>query len=35
LPDAIVAATAITGGLRLLTLDQGMMQGLRGLGYEF
>jgi predicted nucleic acid-binding protein len=34
LPDAIVAATAITGGLRLLTLDQGMVQGLQRLGYD-
>jgi predicted nucleic acid-binding protein len=32
LPDAIVAATAITGALRLLTLDQGMMRGLLKLG---
>ena len=29
LPDAIVAATAITGKLRLLTLDQGMLRGLQ------
>lgn len=35
LPDAIVAATAITGGLKLLTLDQGMVQGLQRLGHEF
>lgn len=35
LPDAIVAATAITGALRLLTLDQGMVQGLRQFGYPF
>ena len=34
LPDAIIAATAITGGLRLLTLDQGMVQGLKRLGHE-
>ena len=33
LPDAIVAATAITGNLRLLTLDQGLVEGLRRLGY--
>jgi predicted nucleic acid-binding protein len=32
LPDAIVAATAITGSLRLLTLDQGMLRGLQKLG---
>ena len=32
LPDAIVAATAITGSLRLLTLDQGMVRGLQKLG---
>lgn len=31
LPDAIVAATAITGQLRLLTLDQGMLRGLQKL----
>lgn len=35
LPDAIVAATAMTGDLRLLTLDQGMVQGLQRLGHEF
>jgi predicted nucleic acid-binding protein len=34
LPDAIVAATAITGSLRLLTLDQAMVQGLLRLGYD-
>lgn len=34
LPDAIVAATAITGRLKLLTLDQGMVQGLQRLGHE-
>jgi predicted nucleic acid-binding protein len=34
LPDAIVAGTAIAGGLRLLTLDQAMMQKLRRLGHE-
>jgi len=28
LPDAIIAATAITASLRLLTLDQGMLRGL-------
>ncbi len=28
LPDAIVAATAIAGALRLLTLDQGMLRKL-------
>ena len=33
LPDAIIAATAIAGGLRLLTLDQGMVQGLQRLGH--
>lgn len=33
LPDAIVAATAITASLRLLTLDQGMVQGLQKLGH--
>lgn len=32
LPDAIVAATALTGSLRLLTLDQGMLRGLQKLG---
>ena len=32
LPDAIVAATAITGKLRLLTLDQGMLRGLQKFG---
>jgi len=35
LPDAIVAATAITYRLKLLTLDQGMAQGLKRLGHEF
>lgn len=35
LPDAIIAATAITGGLKLLTLDQDMMQRLQRLGHEF
>lgn len=35
LPDAIVAATAITHRLKLLTLDQGMIEGLQRLGYEF
>ncbi|PPD47991.1 MAG: VapC toxin family PIN domain ribonuclease [Methylobacter sp.] len=34
LPDAIVAATAITHTLQLLTLDKGMIQGLQRLGYE-
>jgi predicted nucleic acid-binding protein len=34
LPDAIVAATAIHGALRLLTLDQGMLQGLHRLGRQ-
>ena len=29
LPDAIVAATAITAKLRLLTLDQGMLRGMQ------
>lgn len=33
LPDAIVAATAISGGLRLLTLDRVMVQSLERLGY--
>jgi hypothetical protein len=32
LPDAIVAATALTGSLRLLTLDQAMLRGLQKLG---
>lgn len=32
LPDAIVAATAIVGSLRLLTLDQGMLRGLNQVG---
>ena len=32
LPDAIVAATAITASLRLLTLDQGMLRGLEKFG---
>lgn len=31
LPDAIVAATAITGKLRLLTLDQGILSALQRL----
>ena len=31
LPDAIVAATAITHSLRLLTLDQRMVQGMQKL----
>lgn len=31
LPDAIVAATAITGKLRLLTLDQNMLKALQRL----
>jgi len=35
LPDAIVAASAMTHELRLLTLDKGMLQGLQRLGYEF
>lgn len=35
LPDAIVAATAITRRCRLLTLDQEMVRGLRKLGHEF
>lgn len=35
LPDAIVAAFAMTHKLRLLTLDKGMLQGLQRLGYEF
>jgi len=35
LPDAIVAATALTGSLRFLTLDQAMVQGLQRLGYEY
>lgn len=34
LPDAIIAATAICGNLRLLTLDEGMVEGLRRLGHE-
>jgi len=32
LPDAIIAATAITASLRLLTLDQGMLRGLEKFG---
>ena len=32
LPDAIVAATAITASLRLLTLDQGMLRAMQNLG---
>jgi predicted nucleic acid-binding protein len=32
LPDAIVAATALTGALRLLTLDQAMLRSLQRLG---
>jgi predicted nucleic acid-binding protein len=32
IPDAIVAATALTGSLRLLTLDQGMLRSLQKLG---
>ncbi|RFO98990.1 hypothetical protein DIC66_01360 [Rhodoferax lacus] len=32
LPDAIVAATAISGSLRLLTLDQAMVRRLQALG---
>ena len=31
LPDAIVAATALTGPLRLLTLDQAMLRSLQKL----
>jgi hypothetical protein len=34
LPDAIVAATAITEQLHLLTLDQGMLNSLHRLGLE-
>ena len=34
LPDAIVAATAITYQLKTATLDKGMIQGLQHLGYE-
>ena len=34
LPDAIVAATAITHKLQLLTLDKRMIQGLQGLGLD-
>lgn len=34
LPDAIVAATAITQQLKTVTLDKGMIQGLQHLGYE-
>ena len=34
LPDAIVAATAITHKLHLLTLDKGMVHGLQRLGYD-
>lgn len=32
LPDAIIAATAITGSLRLLTLDQGLLRSMQNLG---
>jgi hypothetical protein len=32
MPDAIVAATAITVTLRLLTLGQGMLHGFQKLG---
>lgn len=32
LPDAIIAATALTGSLRLLTLDQGMLRNLQKIG---
>ena len=34
LPDAIVAATAITHKLQLLTLDKRMIQGLQRLGLD-
>ena len=34
LPDAIVAGTAITGAMRLLTLDRALAQNLRRLGYD-
>lgn len=34
LPDAIIAATAIVGGLRLLTLDPSLLQGLRKLAHS-
>lgn len=33
LPDAIIAATALVHGYRLLTLDAGLADGLRNLGY--
>lgn len=35
LPDAIVAATAMTRRLKLLTLDQTMLGRLQRLGHEF
>lgn len=34
LPDAIIAATAIVGRLRLLTLDAPLLQGLQKLGHS-
>lgn len=34
LPDAIIAATALIHGYRLLTLDAGLPGGLRQLGYH-
>jgi predicted nucleic acid-binding protein len=33
LPDAIIAATALVNGYRLLTLDGGLLDGLQKLGY--
>lgn len=35
LPDAIIAATALTAGYRLLTLDEGLLLGLRQVGYHY
>jgi len=35
LPDAIVAATAVTRRLKLLTLDQALLGRFKGMGYEF
>lgn len=34
LPDAIIAATALIHGYRLLTLDGGLLDGLHKLGYH-
>lgn len=35
LPDAIIAATAIMNGYRLLTLDGNLLDGLRKLGHHY